>query len=298
MALLSQSIYLIPKFARREIICIQRIKTLEKVDDKKTPWQFSFELRTHARSLLLLAPTAEERDLWVNGFNRILQIPVIDPNFVPMGMMTKAQLNQNLHEQFMATEGNNVTGANMSKDNQMKNNLSQALQNQKREERKRGLLSEQSTNRGDLVADAKPPGMHQQTTGRDDEQQAAQPAAVAQQSNHKRKQTSRIEENKAKAMSANEEQKRASPAKGQKQQQQAAGGAGEQQPEDFEVDEVGTIHLIDSLDPESKKVLNSLVQSVLITQQENEKQKLDLLGKKRTLIQAQRNMMQEKFEAE
>lgn len=90
MALLSQSIYLIPKFARREIICIQRIKTLEKVDDKKTPWQFSFELRTHARSLLLLAPTAEERDLWVNGFNRILQIPVIDPNFVPMGMMTKA----------------------------------------------------------------------------------------------------------------------------------------------------------------------------------------------------------------
>lgn len=90
-----------------------------------------------------------------------------------MGMMTKAQLNQNLHEQFMATEGNNVTGANLPKDNQIKNNLSQALQNQKREERKRGMLSEESTNRGQLEAapDAKPPGMNQQTTGRDDEQQ-------------------------------------------------------------------------------------------------------------------------------
>ena len=33
-----------------------------------------------------------------------------------------------------------------------------------------------------------------------------------------------------------------------------------------DVDEMGTIHLIDSLDPDSKKVLNSLVQSVLVTQ--------------------------------
>ena len=38
---------------------------------------------------MLFAPTAEERDLWVNGFNRVMQIPVIDPNFVPMGVMTK-----------------------------------------------------------------------------------------------------------------------------------------------------------------------------------------------------------------
>ena len=55
---------------------------------------------------MLFAPTAEERDLWVNGFNRVMQIPVIDPNFVPMGVMTKQQLN--LHEQIMQTEGNNV----------------------------------------------------------------------------------------------------------------------------------------------------------------------------------------------
>ena len=55
---------------------------------------------------MLFAPTAEERDLWVNGFNRVMQIPVIDPNFVPMGVMTKQQLN--LHEQIMQTEGNNM----------------------------------------------------------------------------------------------------------------------------------------------------------------------------------------------
>lgn len=66
----------------------------------------------------------------------------------------------------------------------------------------------------------------------------------------------------------------------------------------IEVDEMGTIHLIDSLDPESKKVLNSLVQSVLVTQQENDKDKLELLGMKRKLISQQKTLMQEKLETE
>ena len=61
---------------------------------------------------------------------------------------------------------------------------------------------------------------------------------------------------------------------------------------------MGTIHLIDSLDPESKKVLNSLVQSVLVTQQRNDKNKLELIGQRRALIQAQRAMMDQKMEAE
>ena len=34
-------------------------------------------------------------------------------------------------------------------------------------------------------------------------------------------------------------------------------------PSEIEVDEVGTIHLIDTLDKESKTILNNLVQSVL-----------------------------------
>ena len=66
----------------------------------------------------------------------------------------------------------------------------------------------------------------------------------------------------------------------------------------MELDELGTIHLIDSLDPKSKKVLNSLVQSVLITQQENDKNKLELLGQKRELVQAQKAVMQERLETE
>ena len=37
---------------------------------------------------------------------------------------------------------------------------------------------------------------------------------------------------------------------------------------------MGTISLIESLDNESKKILNALVQSVLTTQQENDKDKL------------------------
>ena len=49
---------------------------------------------------------------------------------------------------------------------------------------------------------------------------------------------------------------------------------------------MGTIHLIESLDAASKKILNGLVQSVLLTQQENDKDKLSLLTQKRELVQA------------
>ena len=84
-------------FVRREIICIHRIKKITEIGGREPPWYFSFELKTHDRSFILFAPTIEERDLWVNGFNRILQIPVIDPNFVPMGNLTKSQLN-NIHD--------------------------------------------------------------------------------------------------------------------------------------------------------------------------------------------------------
>ena len=77
-------------------------------------------------------------------------------------------------------------------------------------------------------------------------------------------------------------------------------GAAHQKPgeNNADVDEMGTIHLIDSLDPDSKKVLNSLVQSVLVTQQENDKKKLEVLGQKRALIQAQRTMMDQELENE
>ena len=54
---------------------------------------------------MLFAPTLEERDLWVNGFHRVLNIPVHDKSFVPMGVISRDQLN--LHEHVMQTEGNN-----------------------------------------------------------------------------------------------------------------------------------------------------------------------------------------------
>ena len=43
--------------------------------------------------------------------------------------------------------------------------------------------------------------------------------------------------------------------------------------------------LIDRLDSKSKNVLNSLVRSVLITQQENEKEKVRLLARHRALLE-------------
>ena len=59
---------------------------------------------------------------------------------------------------------------------------------------------------------------------------------------------------------------------------------------------MGTISLIESLDNESKKILNALVQSVLTTQQENDKDKLQLLAHKRQLLQAEQKLEKDKME--
>ena len=81
------------------------------VDKGNRDWRFSFELKTNARIYKLYAPTSEERDLWVNGFNRVLRIEVIDPDFEPMGAVTRTEIN--LHQQVMQTEGNNMAEETM-----------------------------------------------------------------------------------------------------------------------------------------------------------------------------------------
>ena len=43
-------------------------------------------------------------------------------------------------------------------------------------------------------------------------------------------------------------------------------------------DELKTVNIIENLKPESKNLLNSLVQSVIATQQETEKDKLEVLA--------------------
>ena len=55
--------------------------------------------------------------------------------------------------------------------------------------------------------------------------------------------------------------------------------------EDLEVDEAGTVSLIEHLDETNRKILNGLVQGVLQSQKENDKDKLQILTKKRKLIQ-------------
>lgn len=50
------------------------------------------------------------------------------------------------------------------------------------------------------------------------------------------------------------------------------------------VDGESTIYLIERLDDQSKKTLNALVQSVLLTQQDNDKEKLLMLAEKRKII--------------
>ena len=51
----------------------------------KGAWDWRFDLETVDRTFILFAPTEEERDLWVNGINRLTGIPISDPDFVPLG---------------------------------------------------------------------------------------------------------------------------------------------------------------------------------------------------------------------
>jgi hypothetical protein len=56
------------------------------------PWTFSFQLVTHQRIYDLFAPTAEERDLWVNALYRLHNITIDDPSFEPMQAIDRTQL--------------------------------------------------------------------------------------------------------------------------------------------------------------------------------------------------------------
>lgn len=45
-------------------------------------WKWSFELEAEKTSHTFLAPSKEERDLWVSCINRFLLIPVRDPTLL------------------------------------------------------------------------------------------------------------------------------------------------------------------------------------------------------------------------
>lgn len=66
----------------------------------------------------------------------------------------------------------------------------------------------------------------------------------------------------------------------------------------MKVDEKNTIHLIEKLDAESKKTLNALVQSVLMTQQDNDKEKLMLITEKRNIVALQKKLQEQTADLE
>ena len=94
------------RIEKNNILNIQKLSRAVTSEYSDMPWKFSFEIKTTERLYCLFAPTQEERDLWVNGINRLMGIPVKDSQFVPMGFVNKADLN--LHDQVVMTEGNVV----------------------------------------------------------------------------------------------------------------------------------------------------------------------------------------------
>ena len=61
-------------------------------------------------------------------------------------------------------------------------------------------------------------------------------------------------------------------------------GVADGQVEKKEIDPMGTVNMISQLCPENKRILNSLVQSVLDTSQANDRDNLKLLTQKRQLL--------------
>ena len=75
---------------RGEFICIKNIAKIYRLAGKECPWNYCFELQTTSRSFILFGRTCEERDLWVNGFHRLMGIPVRDSKFEPVeGMLQR-----------------------------------------------------------------------------------------------------------------------------------------------------------------------------------------------------------------
>ena len=91
-----------------DIVSIDEIKEEEKTE---APWNYSFELNTKSRTYVLYAASREERDLWVNGFFRIMSVPVTDRKFKPMTMLTKESAH---HDEVIETEGNNDIGSRIN----------------------------------------------------------------------------------------------------------------------------------------------------------------------------------------
>ena len=88
-------------------------KKVNDIADNACPWGWSFELKSKGRSFLLFAPTEEERDLWVNGFHRLLGVPVNDLNFEPMAVMTRQDMANHQNE-VMQTEGDEAEEDNVA----------------------------------------------------------------------------------------------------------------------------------------------------------------------------------------
>lgn len=81
-----------------DLVCIQSIGQRPDRNDHNAPWKAYFELRTNYRTFKLYAPNDEERDLWINGFHSILKLPVSDPCFKPLGLITKQTMKQEIAE--------------------------------------------------------------------------------------------------------------------------------------------------------------------------------------------------------
>ena len=58
---------------KNEIECIKNFRHISN-SEKDPPWKFAFDLVTVSRTFTLFALNRDERNLWVNGFKRILGV--------------------------------------------------------------------------------------------------------------------------------------------------------------------------------------------------------------------------------
>lgn len=72
------------KIDLQDLICISDISNSVSNDALVVPFKYSFTLQTKLRPYVLYASTMEERDLWVNSFERLCNIKLEDQFYEPI----------------------------------------------------------------------------------------------------------------------------------------------------------------------------------------------------------------------
>ena len=252
---------ILKKIAIRDIEYIEKLR--EHTGSNDCPqhksgerWLYSFELKTKNRVYILYAANKEERDLWVDGFKRLHGVPVLDQSFTPLERITHSQVleNANVKEEKKVEKREVVSELASLRSIPSDDDQEESKEEKQLDAPALGLMNTNQT-----------------------AQSSMRNSRIAKRrlGSARKLESPRIKEEIDDKLDEETERKF-----------QVVTGVADGQVEKKEIDPMGTVNMISQLGPENKRILNSLVQSVLDTSQANDRDNLKLLTQKRQLLQA------------